>query len=612
MPSLKQQALLAGQLPEPGSKDLPILDLKHAAASQLALMSAPHPSRLNLARLLHREFDQMWHTGIAPSPSISARAAICNAADTLITCLLSPLQLQPAVDPRIQLLGNAFPVLETPPTACSVVGTLPSDLNGAYIRNGPNPAYLHSGEGCHFFDGDGMLHSVKIRHGSAPTYCARFVKTSRFLQEEAAGRPLFPKLFGSLTGALGMARTAVMLLRASLGLLDLSQGVGLSNTSVGFFKGKLLSMSEEDMPYVIKLTEAADLETQGRLQLGGIKGSMCAHPKIDPETGDMYGFSYPQLSLPRYSIFKASARAAAENAEKSADDIDDAVVVVVPGLFDLPIVHDFAITRKYIVFPDSELVVRALPFLRGEALAVRDKRKVARFCVLPRDIFDRPHEAAHEVRWFDAPACNCLHFINAWDDEESQEVVLIAPIIAPLDNVLSLTGISTTVTEIRLNLHTGTVCTRKLCTGRNCDLGTMNPRYVGCKSRYAYFAEGSSFPHGVIAVVKLDVQSGCVVARRTFEAGCTCGEPCFVSRHQWAKGSSLHLGNETMKLEEDDGYLLCFVHNNNIQCSELLVMNALSSSLEVIASVQIPIRVPFGLHGFFVSDYQLCVQNPHP
>lgn len=42
------------------------------------------------------------------------------------------------------------------------------------------------------FDGDGMLHAIRIKDGKA-SYANRFVKTSRLLQERAAGIPLFLK-----------------------------------------------------------------------------------------------------------------------------------------------------------------------------------------------------------------------------------------------------------------------------------------------------------------------------------------------------------------------------------------------------------------------------------
>ena len=39
-----------------------------------------------------------------------------------------------------------------------VIGELPKDLNGVYVRNGPNP-YFDPVWRYHAYDGDGMLHA---------------------------------------------------------------------------------------------------------------------------------------------------------------------------------------------------------------------------------------------------------------------------------------------------------------------------------------------------------------------------------------------------------------------------------------------------------------------
>eukprot|EP00250_Pteridium_aquilinum_P019373 c24405_g1_i1 orf=254-2212(-) len=534
------------------------------------------PYQLSLAEHLRQDFDS----------TASFPAAVCNAADTLITSLLSPAQLQPSIDPHLQLSGNSAPVSETPPTPCTIQGTLPSDLNGVYIRNGPNATHLHRGEGYHLFDGNGMLHSVKLDNGKA-TFCARYVKTSRFQQEEEAGRPLFPKFFGGLSGVSGIARTAVTLLRAGLGLLDVSKGWGLSNTSVGFFNGQVLSLSEDDMPYVIKVTESGDLITTGHFKLPG-KLNMCAHPKFDASTGEMFAFSFNPPFVPPFSFFRVSG------------DGINSLDIPVP-LLDIPLVHDFAITRRFVVFPDNQLVVRPIESLKGESAVVSDNQKMPRFCLLPR--YALPEEAAQKAQWFEAPGCNCLHYINAWE-EGSDEVVLITPVLSPPESILELPAVKTTCTlsEIRLNLATGRARRRKLCAG-NFEFGTLNQKYVGRKSRYVYLANGC-FPF-LTGVVKVDLQAtmveggDAVVGKRIYGEGCTGSEPFFVPRKSKSKGE---------QLAEDDGYLLSYVHDEGRGVSELLVMDALSPSLSVIASVQLPSRVPSGFHGWFVSQEQLAKQ----
>jgi len=112
-----------------------------------------------------------------------------NACDDFIDTYIDPPR-HPFIDPECVLSDNFAPVDELPPTECEVVkGTLPPCLNGAYIRNGPNPQYFPRGP-FHFFDGDGMLHSTKISQGKA-IFCSRYVKTYKYLVEKKAGYQSF-------------------------------------------------------------------------------------------------------------------------------------------------------------------------------------------------------------------------------------------------------------------------------------------------------------------------------------------------------------------------------------------------------------------------------------
>ena len=48
-----------------------------------------------------------------------------------------------------------------------VVGNIPKDLSGLYLRNGPNPMGSINAKKYHWFMGQGMLHGVRIEEGKA-------------------------------------------------------------------------------------------------------------------------------------------------------------------------------------------------------------------------------------------------------------------------------------------------------------------------------------------------------------------------------------------------------------------------------------------------------------
>lgn len=128
--------------------------------------------------------------------------------------------------PLHYLSGNFAPVRdETPPVKDLPVvhGFLPECLNGEFVRVGPNPKF-DPVAGYHWFDGDGMIHGVRIKDGKA-TYVSRYVKTSRLKQEEFFGAAKFMKI-GDLKGFLGLLMVYLQQLRTKLNVLDVSYGHG--------------------------------------------------------------------------------------------------------------------------------------------------------------------------------------------------------------------------------------------------------------------------------------------------------------------------------------------------------------------------------------------------
>ena len=74
-------------------------------------------------------------------------------------------ELKPARETPFYLRGNYAPVQdEVTLDALEVEGAIPPELNGLYLRNGPNPS---EGSSQHWFFGDGMLHGLRLGGGPA-------------------------------------------------------------------------------------------------------------------------------------------------------------------------------------------------------------------------------------------------------------------------------------------------------------------------------------------------------------------------------------------------------------------------------------------------------------
>ncbi|KAH7510969.1 hypothetical protein FEM48_ZijujUnG0059800 [Ziziphus jujuba var. spinosa] len=510
-------------------------------------------------------------------PSLSA--VILNAFDDVINNFIDP-PLRPSVDPRHVLSSNFAPIHdELPPTECEVIqGSLPSCLDGAYIRNGPNPQFLPRGP-YHLFDGDGMLHAIRISKGKA-TLCSRFVKTYKYCMERDAGFPLLPNVFSGFNGLTASAtRGALSAARIFTGQYNPTNGIGLANTSLALFGNRLYALGESDLPYSVRLTSNGDIQTLGRQDFDGkLFMSMTAHPKVDPDTGEAFAFRYGPMP-PFLTYFRFDA-----DGNKLPD-------VPIFSMLRPSFLHDFAITKKYAIFADIQIGMNPMEMIAGGGSPVgTDPSKVPRLGIIPRYAKDES-----EIRWFDVPGFNIIHAINAWDEDDGDAVVMVAPNILSVEHTLErMELVHALVEKVRIDLKTGIV-SRCPISASNLDFAVINQSYVGKKNKYVYAAVGDPMPK-ISGVVKLDVSRGdrqrCTVARRMYGQGCYGGEPFFVPRNRHHE-------------EEDDGFLVSFVHDEGSGESNFLVMDAKSPKLDIVATVKLPRRVPYGFHGLFVSERDL-------
>ncbi|ACK73198.1 Carotenoid oxygenase [Gloeothece citriformis PCC 7424] len=449
------------------------------------------------------------------------------------------------------LAGNFAPVRTEITTPLQVIGQIPPNLKGSFLRNGPNAQYDPIGK-YHLFDGDGMLHQVEF-NGGEPIYRNRYVRTKGFLQEQQAGKPLY-------TG----------LLEPNNSNPEYSYK-NVSNTALVYHSEKLLSLWEGGEPYLIDIANLDTLKPEtfdGKLNI-----PFTAHPKVDPVTGEMMFIGYTMGTPPflYYGIISAEGK----------------LTKIIP--IELPVgvmIHDFAITQNYTIFPNLPLTLRPERIAKGQPAFQFETETPSYFGILPR------HAPPEEIRWFETESCFIFHTLNAY--EEGDEIILIACRMEAT-NVLGATdnpekakrGDIPILTKWRFNLQDNSVKEEALDQIPS-EFPTLNPAYVGRKNRYGYTA---SMKPDIVplfdGVIKYDLETG-EISRYYYGSGRYGGEVVFAANPD---------GNG-----EDDGWLMTFVYDESDNSSELVILSAQNLNSEPIARIPIPRRVPYGFHGVWVSQ----------
>ncbi|MDJ0844221.1 carotenoid oxygenase family protein [Crocosphaera sp.] len=449
------------------------------------------------------------------------------------------------------LSGNFAPISqEMTANNLTVIGEIPRNLKGMFLRNGPNPQFSPIGQ-YHWFDGDGMIHGVQIEEGTA-SYRNRFVQTPGYNLEKEANQPLW-------TGMLEPPQ------------MDNPYGPSknTANTALVYHSGRLLALWEGGEPHALTVPE---LDTLGPHTFEGkLRFPFTAHPKIDPSTGEMmfFGYSIAQPPYVQYGIISPQGE------------------LIKTVAIDLPIgvmMHDFAITENYTIFLDLPLTFRPERMQKGEPPLQFEHNQPSRFGILPRQGNNE------DIRWFESNACYIFHTLNAY--EEGEEIVLIAcrmtgtTVLGEAKEKIKDSDIPY-LHEWRFNLKTGEVTEQSLCNVPS-EFPRINEQYTGRKNRYGYSGKmAESSEPKFDGIVKHDFEQGGFEIHH-FGPHKYGGEPIFAP-------------NPTAETE-DDGWLLTFVHDEVSKLSELVIIDAQDFTASPLAKIQIPQRVPYGFHGTWLSQ----------
>lgn len=432
---------------------------------------------------------------------------------------------------------------------CDLVvdGEIPRELDGTLYRNGPNPQFAPRGQ-YHWFDGDGMVHAFTLRDEKAH-YRNRWVRTQKFTMEREIGEALF----GGLTDWTNTDPRA--------------EGIfpNVANTNIVVHGGKLLALWEAGPPHEL---DPQTLETIGPYDFNGrLLGPMTAHPKIDPETGELLFFGYSPFP-PYLHYYVADATGTITRSEE--------IEVPVPTMM-----HDFITTREHVIFMVFPATFRSENF--ASAAPIRWEPELGtKIGVMPRN------GGNTDVRWFETDPCFVFHPMNAYTERNC----VIAD-VCRFNRLPLFDGVekrdrdnidSARLTRWTLDLRSGAVKETALDESP-VEFPRLDERFAGRPYRYGYTGGrvGVTSETGLFnAIFLYDHQTG---RRREHHLGTTSftSEPVFVPR--------------TPHALEGEGFLLAVVYRQEANRSDLVILDAENIEAKPLATVKLPHRVPYGFHG---------------
>jgi carotenoid cleavage dioxygenase len=418
----------------------------------------------------------------------------------------------------------------------AVTGRVPEELDGRYLRIGPNPVTPPNPAAYHWFTGDGMVHGVRLSQGRALWYRNRWVRSRAV--SKALGEPEAP---GPRNGRSDTV-----------------------NTNVLGHAGATWALVEAG-GYPVRLDEELATLAHDPFE-GTLHGGFSAHPHRDPDTGDLHAICYEgtDMTVVRHVVVDPSGRVTRE--------------LPIP-VSDGPSIHDCMITKTYVIILDLPVTFSMKTLLAGHAFPYRwNPDHPARVGLLPKQ------GAAEEIIWCAVEPCYVFHPCNAYEADDGS-VVLDACVHETMfaETTGGPDSRSSPFERWTIDPVARTVV-RQVVDKDSQEFPRPNEALIGKPYRYAYAMANSwdaAMPEQT-RLYKHDLVQGTRQVH-DFGPGRLPGEFVFVPKRA-PRG-------------EDDGWLMGYVVDGTAGTTDLVILRADDFEGPPEALVHIPHRIPSGFHG---------------
>lgn len=446
-----------------------------------------------------------------------------------------------------------------------VEGEIPHEIRGSWFRLTPDPQYPPKLGYDTFLSGDGMMSLFRFEDGHVD-FRQRYVMTERLRDDRAARRSLHGRYRNPYTddpSVQGRKR-------------------GAANTTPFWHGGKLLALKEDSRPMVL---DPRSLETLGEWDFSGRLESptMTAHPRRDPDTGELHFFGYEAGGLASRDV--AVCMADAEGRLRREQWLKGPYCALM---------HDFAVTQEHVVLPFMPITADRKRIEAGGPHWIWEPDRESYIAIMPRD------GSVDDVRWFRRPACSVFHFMNAYTEGSKVVVDACLTQVSPFPFITEESGLSYDPMELDGRLTRWTFDLSRpgesfdedvIGPGgdmpRIADADSMKPYSIGY---YALVDPELGPPqlHGPVGggfntLVRLETATG---ERTTFTMG-----------PNWSFSEPIHIPSEQPGHE---GYLALVVDDHDTYLSEVALLEAEHIDRGPIARIKLPIRLRPQVHGNWV------------
>ena len=420
-----------------------------------------------------------------------------------------------------------------------VTGSIPTELDGRYVRIGPNP-YGKGDKGHHWFLGDGMVHGVRLKNGDAIWYRNRFIR-SRDLEGKGG-----PK---SVDGP--------------------RRGFGDTvNTNVLAIGDKIMALVEASS-FPVQLDD--DLESVAYSDFGGgLTGSFTAHPHECPATREFHAICYDGMSADtiRHVVLA-----------RNGTVLRETEIAVRHG----PSIHDCALTENFVVVLDLPVTFSMPALISGHRFPYRwNRAHKARVGLLPRG------GTGDQIVWHEVEPCYAFHVGNSFEDDRGQVVIDLCAYETIFDGDMpGPYGKPLGLERWTVDGKGGQV-QRDVLDSSPQEFPRPDERFFTTDYRYLWSMglpdDGDLEFVAPMPLYRHDLVTGERILH-DFGDGRIPGEFVFVPCDAGAP--------------EGDGWVMGYVIDRNRGTSALEILDA--HSLETVASVHIPHLIPPGFHGNWIA-----------